>query len=122
MLGDSLLSIMLALGFCVALFVVMLARRYCLSRRRRLRSQGGAPPQPQVSGLQLKTLPLSFAAYPGYQYGGVLVSPFISIVMGAAICVGLCVFLSVCRVVVRHRFAQPLQFEATARQVSTQGI
>lgn len=39
--------------------------------------------------------------------------------MGAAICVGLCVFLSVCRVVVRHRFAEPLLFEATARQVSS---
>lgn len=47
---------------------------------------------------------------------GILVSPFISIIMGAAICVGLCVFLSVCRVVVRHRFAEPLLFEATARQ------
>eukprot|EP00243_Klebsormidium_subtile_P008977 TRINITY_DN437_c0_g1_i1.p1 TRINITY_DN437_c0_g1~~TRINITY_DN437_c0_g1_i1.p1 ORF type:complete len:247 (+),score=18.92 TRINITY_DN437_c0_g1_i1:349-1089(+) len=55
-------------------------------------------------------------AYPGYYQGSLLVSPFLSIVMGAAICVGLCVFLSVCRVVVRHRFAQPLLFEATARQ------
>lgn len=37
MLGDSLLSILLALGFCVALFLVMLTRRFCVMRRRRQR-------------------------------------------------------------------------------------
>ncbi|GAQ84913.1 Zinc finger RING-type domain containing protein [Klebsormidium nitens] len=68
----------------------------------------------QNGGLSQQGQPAN--AYPGYYQGSLLVSPFLSIVMGAAICVGLCVFLSVCRVVVRHRFAQPLLFEATARQ------